>query len=84
MSDFNFIAFTGRLTRDVEMKATQGGTFVSNMSVACNRKYKDKVILCWEKDPTNCHRRMLAKWLEDNLKISIPEYKVREKQFSMF
>lgn len=31
------------------------------------------ILLCFEKDETYCHRRMLARWLETNLNITIPE-----------
>lgn len=31
------------------------------------------VLLCYEPDPTFCHRRLVAEWLEDSLRIHIPE-----------
>jgi hypothetical protein len=36
---------------------------------------EDAVILCFEKPGEFCHRRLVAAWLEDNLGISVPEYK---------
>lgn len=45
--------------------------------------YKDlgenAVLLCWEKPGDFCHRRLVAEWLEENLGISVPEFKT-EKQ----
>lgn len=38
------------------------------------QKYKDKILLCWEKDPTKCHRRFLARWLKEELNIDVREY----------
>jgi uncharacterized protein (DUF488 family) len=35
---------------------------------------EDAVLLCFEKPGVFCHRRIVAKWLEDNLGISVPEY----------
>lgn len=32
-----------------------------------------KILLCWEKDPTHCHRRYVARWLQENLGIEVPE-----------
>lgn len=34
---------------------------------------KDSVLLCWEKKGSFCHRRIVAKWLEENLEVSIDE-----------
>lgn len=34
---------------------------------------EDSVLLCWEKPGSFCHRRIVAKWLEDNLSIKIEE-----------
>lgn len=34
---------------------------------------KDSVLLCWEKAGKFCHRRIVAKWLEENLGVTIEE-----------
>ncbi|MFA7177609.1 MAG: DUF488 family protein [Smithellaceae bacterium] len=34
---------------------------------------KGKILLCYEKPGENCHRRLVADWLEKTLKIKIPE-----------
>ena len=39
--NINLSIIGGNLTRDVELKHTNGGMSIANMSVACNRKYKD-------------------------------------------
>lgn len=31
------------------------------------------ILLCWEKPGEDCHRRLVAEWLEKNLKIKVPE-----------
>ncbi|MDD5092806.1 MAG: hypothetical protein PHV74_00275 [Dehalococcoidia bacterium] len=31
------------------------------------------IMLCWEKPGEFCHRRLVAEWLESNLKIVVPE-----------
>jgi hypothetical protein len=31
------------------------------------------VLLCWESPDKFCHRRIVAKWLEDSLNIKVPE-----------
>lgn len=33
----------------------------------------DCTLLCFEKDPSNCHRRIVAEWLEKALDVNIPE-----------
>ncbi|MBN1547436.1 MAG: DUF488 family protein [Syntrophaceae bacterium] len=33
----------------------------------------DKIILCWESSNEECHRRLVAEWLEHALNVEIPE-----------
>lgn len=33
----------------------------------------DAILLCWEKPGDDCHRRLVAKWLEKHLDIQVPE-----------
>ena len=33
----------------------------------------DAILLCWEKPGDNCHRRLVAEWLEKHLEIEVPE-----------
>ena len=33
----------------------------------------DAVLLCWEAAGEDCHRRLVAEWLEKFLKIQVPE-----------
>jgi hypothetical protein len=35
----------------------------------------DAILLCWEGPGKFCHRRLVAKWLEDSIGIEIPEYR---------
>jgi uncharacterized protein (DUF488 family) len=35
---------------------------------------KDQVILCWEAPGKFCHRRIVAKWIFENLGIEVPEW----------
>lgn len=41
MTDLNTVVIIGRLTRDSELKYTQGGTAVSKFAIACNKRRKD-------------------------------------------
>lgn len=36
--------------------------------------FKNNVLLCWEDPGEFCHRRIAAKWLEESLGISVPEW----------
>lgn len=40
MSDINSVTVVGRLTRDAELKYTNSGTAITNMSIAVNRRVK--------------------------------------------
>ncbi len=33
----------------------------------------DAILLCWEKPDEDCHRRLVAEWMENALNIRIPE-----------
>jgi hypothetical protein len=35
---------------------------------------QDSILLCYEKPGAFCHRRLVARWLETKLGISVPEY----------
>lgn len=41
MNDLNAVTIGGRLTRDPELRFTQGGTAVTDVGLAVNRKFKD-------------------------------------------
>ncbi len=34
----------------------------------------DAILLCWERAGRFCHRRLVARWLEDSLGIAVPEW----------
>jgi len=42
MANFNKVILMGNLTRDVEMRATQGGTAIGKFGMAVNRKFKQQ------------------------------------------
>ena len=42
MSDLNQCSFIGRLGQDPDIKYTQGGKPVANISLACSEQWKDK------------------------------------------
>ena len=42
MPNWNKVQLMGHLTRDIELRATQGGTAVANLGLAVNHKWKDK------------------------------------------
>lgn len=33
----------------------------------------DAILLCWERPGAFCHRRLVARWLEKNLGVEVPE-----------
>jgi hypothetical protein len=33
----------------------------------------DAVLLCWERPGENCHRRLIAEWIESSLGVEVPE-----------
>lgn len=33
----------------------------------------DSILLCWERPDEDCHRHLVAEWLEEALKIKVPE-----------
>lgn len=37
-------------------------------------KYEDSVLLCWERIGEFCHRRIVAKWIEEETGFKVDEY----------
>lgn len=33
------------------------------------------IVLCWEASREQCHRRLVAEWIKENLGIEVPEWK---------
>ena len=42
--------------------------------------FKNNVLLCWENPGEFCHRRIVAKWIEESLGISVPEWNIKDEQ----
>lgn len=42
MANFNKVLLMGNLTRDVELRSTQGGTAIAKFGMAINRKFKQQ------------------------------------------
>lgn len=51
MSIENRVTITGNLTRDVELKYTQGGTALAQMGLACGHRRLNRQTNEWEEDP---------------------------------
>jgi deoxycytidylate deaminase len=34
----------------------------------------DAILLCWERPDAPCHRRLVARWLEEALGLEVPEH----------
>lgn len=54
MADFNQVTLVGRLTKDPEIRTTQSGKKLANMSIAVNKYSKDEQanffnVQCWDK-----------------------------------
>lgn len=47
MANFNKVILMGNLTRDPEMRTTQGGTQVVKFGMAISRKFKDQETTCF-------------------------------------
>jgi hypothetical protein len=43
-------------------------------------KLKNNVLLCWEEDRNMCHRSWVAKWLEKELNIHVPEWDLQDEK----
>ncbi len=44
-----------------------------------NQFGEDVVLLCYEKPGDFCHRRLVARWFEDELSVVVPEWKNEEE-----
>lgn len=34
---------------------------------------RDSILVCWEKEPEKCHRRIVAEWIENELSVPVTE-----------
>lgn len=64
MSDVNAVALTGNLTRDPEMRRTQGGMQVLSFSIAVNRRAKDAATGEWGEAPNYVDITMFGNYAE--------------------
>jgi hypothetical protein len=39
----------------------------------CDELGPDAILLCWESPGANCHRHLVAEWLEEALSMKVPE-----------
>lgn len=42
--------------------------------------FRNNVLLCWEEPGKFCHRRIVAKWLEDKLGVEVPEWNKQDEK----
>lgn len=42
--------------------------------------FKNNVLLCWELPGEFCHRRIVAKWIEENIGIEVPEWNSKDEK----
>lgn len=42
--------------------------------------FKHSVLLCWENPGEFCHRRIVAKWVESELGMQVPEWNIRDEK----
>src|SRR5690606_20956353 len=57
----NSVVLVGRVCNDVQVRFTSSGVAVTNLTVACNRKYnKDETdfikVVVWRDQAENCHK----------------------------
>ncbi|MDR1335095.1 MAG: DUF488 domain-containing protein [Holosporaceae bacterium] len=49
-----------------------------------NKSSKEHLaLLCYEKSGETCHRRFIARWLEEGNGISVPEYVAKNDQIQL-
>lgn len=43
------------------------------------RTYQSNILLCHERDPKECHRRMIARWIEERIGEKVNEVEIVQK-----
>jgi len=76
MSDINIVVLIGRLTRDVELKYTNTGYAIANMSIAVNRSYKKDD--SWQEEASFFNAVLFGKRAE-----ALAQYLVKGKQIGI-
>ena len=81
MPEYNYSSFTGRLTRDPELRRTGAGVAICSMGVAISEHFKDKSgqrqektafinVVVWDKQGEYCHEHLkkgYPVWVEGSL-----------------
>lgn len=44
------------------------------------KKYKDKIVLCYEDEREKCHRGYLARWIKEECNVDVEEYESGSKK----
>jgi single-strand DNA-binding protein len=76
MADINIVVLVGRLTRDVELKYTNTGYAIANMSIAVNRSYKKDDT--WQEEASFFNAVLFGKRAE-----ALAQYLVKGKQIGI-
>lgn len=70
MSDTT-VTITGNVTRDPELRYTQGGRGVANFTIACNKRIKNPQTEQWEDGPTTYIKVVAWQQLGENAAASL-------------
>jgi hypothetical protein len=65
---FPWAAYVEEYKRDVLGKLDPARVYAELTSL-----YSDPILMCWEVPGEDCHRLLVADWLENALKVKIPE-----------
>lgn len=64
----------GKLTKEQYEKLYRENTLSKQDPKRIYEMFKHNVLLCWESPGKFCHRRIVAKWIEENLGIEVLEW----------
>jgi len=78
--DIFFAIKNGQLTQKEYEKLYKQNTLSKLDPQNIYDMFKNNVLLCWENPGEFCHRRIVAKWLEESLGISVPEWNVKDEK----
>jgi uncharacterized protein (DUF488 family) len=64
---------TGNLTKGEYSQRYYSETLSKLNPTSVYKELDGKILLCHETSESFCHRRLVAKWLEDSLGVNVPE-----------
>lgn len=78
--DIFFAIKNGQLTQKEYEKLYIQNTLLKLSPTNIYNMFSNNVLLCWEDPGEFCHRRIVAKWIEESIGVEVPEWNYKDEK----